>query len=85
MRLIDRFTGAVLLEINGKYVIIRDDSLRQELETQGIFIPPVSRKAFAGKKKVLPYDRYFKKAFLEVYYPFKMNTSRFKWDKDSEE
>lgn len=80
MKLVNRKTGFVVVELKGGKAEFHDRFLEEEMKETGILIPPAMKEQFEGKDIVYLGDSLFEKAFVEVYYPQCISTSVYQWE-----
>lgn len=82
MKLVNIQTGYTVVEfLDDGTVQFNDRFLEAEMKELGILIPPSLSESFEGKEFVYFGDPLFKRAFKEVYYPYSISTSIYKWEK----
>lgn len=80
MKLVNTQTGYTVVEfLDDGNIRFNDRFLEAEMKESGILIPPSLLDSFEGKEFVYFGDPLFERAFKEVYYPYSVSTSIYKW------
>ena len=81
MKLVHTKLNFDVLEFNDDQTIIYDKHLKTEMEEIGIQIPFFIQKQYLNRSVIKLDDKLFQKAFKEVYYPFVLDETKYKWVK----
>lgn len=75
MKLVDPKTDHAIIEFKDNTVKFYSAFLEKILRQEGISIPPGMRSSFNGKEVIFIDDPLFEKAFIEVFWPFHMDSA----------